>query len=168
MKQVILFAGTTEGRRLGHWLAGEGIEVLACTATAYGSLLVKEQEHLDCEEMQRLFGEEGRPLVLDATHPYAVEVSRNIQAACQGAGCEYIRLIRPQTDRKQTEEKDCVTVNSVEEAVSWLAGTKGRILVTTGSKELHLFPHLRWWRSARSLDSWDSILSVCRDPFPEK
>lgn len=149
MKQVILFAGTTEGRRLGHWLAGEGIEVLACTATAYGSLLLKEQEHLevragrlDCEEMQRLFGEEGRPLVLDATHPYAVEVSRNIQAACQGAGCEYIRLIRPQTDRKQTEEKDCVTVNSVEEAVSWLAGTKGRILVTTGSKELHRFQKL--------------------------
>ncbi|MCI8861730.1 MAG: precorrin-6A reductase [Lachnospiraceae bacterium] len=146
MKQIIIFAGTTEGRLLGEWLSGEGLEVLSCVATEYGSLLVKEGEHLHVrqgrltrEEMAQLFKAETRPLVLDATHPYATEVSRNIQTACQETGCEYLRLIRAACAKEAQAEKDCVTVGSVEEAALYLAGTAGRILVTTGSKELHHF-----------------------------
>ena len=101
MKQIIVFAGTTEGRQLSEWLAGEGLEVLACVATEYGSHLVREEDHLHVrqgrltqEEMAQLLEAEGRPLVLDATHPYATEVSRNIRTACKEADCEYLRLIR--------------------------------------------------------------------------
>ena len=162
MKQIILFAGTTEGRRLSEWLSGEGLDILACVATEYGSLLMKEQEHLEVrkgrlskEEMEHLFRTEGQPLVLDATHPYAVEVSENIRSACESAGCEYLRLIRSaygtQTTshkpdfcemKKKQVEDDCVVVQSVKDAADWLAGTKGRILVTTGSKELHYFKNI--------------------------
>lgn len=162
MKQIILFAGTTEGRQLSEWLSGEGLDVLACVATEYGSLLMKEQEHLEVrkgrltkEEMEHLFRKEGQPLVLDVTHPYAVEVSENIRAACEKAGCEYLRLIRSaygtqttshksdfcEIEKKQAED-DCVVVQSVKDAADWLAGTKGRILVTTGSKELHYFTNI--------------------------
>lgn len=146
MEQIIIFAGTTEGRLLSQWLSGEGLKVLACVATEYGSLMVKEgdqlrvhQGRLSREEMEQLFQKDGLPLVLDATHPYATEVSCNIRTACEEAGCEYLRLIRPQEKQSGT---DCVTVGSVEEAVSYLSGTKGRILVTTGSKELHFFTSL--------------------------
>lgn len=162
MKQIILFAGTTEGRQLSEWLSGEGLDILACVATEYGSLLMKEQEHLEVhkgrlsrEEMEHLFRKEGQPLVLDATHPYAVEVSENIRAACEKAGCEYLRLIRPgygtqitshKSDSCEMEKKhaedDCVVVQSVKDAADWLSGTKGRILVTTGSKELHYFTNI--------------------------
>ena len=147
MKQIVVFAGTTEGRLISAWLAGEGLLVLACVATEYGSLMVKEQEGLSVhqgrlsgEEMRALFEEEGLPLVVDATHPYATEVSLNICRACEEAGCEYLRLIRPEN----TEEAggDCITVGSVEEAVAYLAGTEGPVLVTTGSKELHHFTAL--------------------------
>ena len=76
MKQIIIFAGTTEGRLLSEWLSGEGLEVLACVATEYGSLLVREGEHLHIhqgrltrEEMAQLLKAENCPLVLDETHP---------------------------------------------------------------------------------------------------
>ena len=62
MKQIIVFAGTTEGRLLSEWLSGEGLKVLACVATEYGSLLMKDQEHLEVrqgrltrDEMKLLF-----------------------------------------------------------------------------------------------------------------
>lgn len=153
MKQVVVFAGTTEGRVLSTWLAEEGLEVLACVATEYGSLLLGEQEHLKVHEgrltgteMERLLREEGKPLVLDLTHPYAVEVSRNICAASADSGCEYMRLIRPESVMSGAAEQTYVTVESVEEAAAWLSGTEGRILVTTGSKELHLFTKLADYR----------------------
>ena len=75
MEQIIIFAGTTEGRLLSQWLSGEGLKVLACVATEYGSLMVKEgdqlrvhQGRLSREEMEQLFQKEGLPLVT-GLHP---------------------------------------------------------------------------------------------------
>ena len=46
MRQVIVFAGTTEGRQLSAWLAAAGVETLCSVATEYGELLVEKQPHL--------------------------------------------------------------------------------------------------------------------------
>lgn len=151
MKQVIVFAGTTEGRQLSAWLAAAGVETLCSVATEYGELLVKKQPHLSVhqgrllpEEMEQLFAEEGKPLVLDVTHPYAVAVSANIKAACEKAGCEYLRLIRPSLMNKNAckTAEEIVVVESVEAAVNFLKTTEGSIFVTTGSKELAKFTAL--------------------------
>ena len=76
MKQVIVFAGTTEGRILAEWLAAEGVDTLCCVATEYGKELMKpepglevRQGRLTAEEMKELFEKEERPLVLDVTPP---------------------------------------------------------------------------------------------------
>ena len=151
MKQVIVFAGTTEGRQLSAWLAAAGVETLCSVATEYGELLVEKQPHLSVhqgrllpEEMEQLFAEEGKPLVLDVTHPYAVAVSANIKAACEKAGCEYLRLIRPSLMNKNAckTAEEIVVVESVEAAVNFLKKTEGSIFVTTGSKELAKFTAL--------------------------
>ena len=78
MKQVIVFAGTTEGRLVSEWLARQGVETLCSVATEYGRQLVEEIPHLSVcrgrmtpERMCEVFEEEGRPLVVDLTHPYA-------------------------------------------------------------------------------------------------
>ena len=179
MKQVIVFAGTTEGRTLAEWLAAEGVDTLCCVATEYGKELMKpepglevRQGRLTAEEMKELFEKEECPLVLDVTHPYASAVSENIHRACEGASCRYLRLIRPSVsngssaaqDLKQdservpeqasgtavekeqalwiNQEKNRILVDSVEEAVAWLSGTEGPVLVTTGSKELSKFTAL--------------------------
>ena len=151
MKQVIVFAGTTEGRQLSAWLAAAGVETLCSVATEYGELLVEKQPHLSVhqgrmlpEEMEQLFAEEGKPLVLDVTHPYAVAVSANIKAACEKTGCEYLRLIRPSLMNKNAckTAEEIVVVESVEAAVNFLKTTEGSIFVTTGSKELAQFTAL--------------------------
>ena len=148
MKQVIVFAGTTEGRLVSEWLARQGVETLCSVATEYGRQLVEEIPHLSVcrgrmtpERMCEVFEEEGRPLVVDLTHPYASVVSENIRGACHAAGAEYLRLIRPsELKEDRGEEKgDLICVGSVEEAAAYLAGTKGSVLVTTGSKELHKY-----------------------------
>ena len=81
------------------------------------------QGRLSTEEMQELFEREGRPLVLDVTHPYASVVSENIHAACEKTGCRYLRLIRPSVSvqEREADRDDLVVMDSVEEAVDWLS-----------------------------------------------
>lgn len=173
MRQVIVFAGTTEGRQISEWLAAAGVETLCSVATEYGELLVEKQPHLSVrqgrllpEEMEQLLEAEGKPLVLDVTHPYAVAVSANIKTACEQAGCEYLRLIRPSLMRKNRKNEvskemtntvtdknagktaeEIVVVESVEAAVNFLKTTEGSIFVTTGSKELAKFTALPDYRN---------------------
>ena len=160
MRQVIVFAGTTEGRQISEWLAAAGVETLCSVATEYGELLVEKQPHLSVrqgrllpEEMEQLLEAEGKPLVLDVTHPYAVAVSANIKTACAPAGCEYLRLIRPSLMRKNRKNEvskemtntvtdknagktaeEIVVVESVEAAVNFLKTTEGSIFVTQAAR----------------------------------
>lgn len=140
MRSVIVFAGTIEGRTLSEYLSGQQVPVTACVATEYGETLLKENEFLmvhagrmDQAEMEAFIRSKEPELVVDATHPYAVEVSKNVSRACAGAGVEYIRLIR---ESSELVSKDAVFVSSVDEAVDYLKSVEGNILATTGSKEL--------------------------------
>lgn len=89
-KQVIIFAGTTEGRTISEYLASCKVPVTACVATEYGETLLTENEYLkvhagrmDQEEIAAFIREKGAELVIDATHPYAAVVSENVAAACE-------------------------------------------------------------------------------------
>ena len=42
MKEVLIFAGTTEGRRLSEYLVEAGIAHTVCVATEYGEIVLKE------------------------------------------------------------------------------------------------------------------------------
>ena len=43
MKKLVIFAGTTEGRRLSEILADAGIAHTVCVATEYGEIVMREQ-----------------------------------------------------------------------------------------------------------------------------
>lgn len=140
MRPVMIFAGTMEGRTLSEYLSDRRISVTACVATEYGETLLKEGNFLSVhagrmnqEQIEDFIRKEDPMLVVDATHPYAVEVSKNVSLACKHAGTEYLRLIRSSSTVKAEQ---AVTVESVEEAVEYLKKTEGNILATTGSKEL--------------------------------
>lgn len=145
MNKILIFAGTTEGRELAEYLDRHRIPAYVCTATEYGEQLLPGGDclttyagRLGREEMQELISREEITLVVDATHPYAALVSENIKAACGGSGAEYIRLVREAADIAA----DCIFVDSVAEAVSWLKEKEGIIFAATGSKELHRFTEL--------------------------
>ena len=150
MCKICVFAGTTEGRELVEFLCEQPISVTACVATEYGETLLPHAENLtvsakrlDQSEMVAMLSQNAFDLVVDATHPYAEVVTENIAAACAETGTEYLRLLR---DNGSTAEK-AVFVSDVAEAVKFLNGVEGNILLTTGSKELSKFSVLDGFRS---------------------
>lgn len=168
MYKVIVFAGTTEGNEICSFLAANRVPVWACVATEYGSKSLKEGEFLHVtakrmttEEMQELFQREQPELVVDATHPYAAEVTNNIHLACEKTGFPYQRVLREQGQH----QGQAVYVESTEEAVEYLKRTSGNILLTTGSKELAKFTKLPNYQQrlyARVL-SLSSVMETCRE-----
>lgn len=164
LRPVLLFGGTTEGRELAARLAVRGQRTILCVATDYGREVLEPEllanpcldvriGRMDAEEMRRLILEEELELVVDATHPYADQVTRNVRKACEKTGRECLRCLRPRSGEEssgdmgvrsgaESPEGGVVRVPSVQAAVEWLAARDGNILVTTGSKELAAFSQL--------------------------
>ena len=148
--QILIFGGTTEGRRAAELLLGKGVPCTVSVATQYGEevlqphpLMTIHTGRLDRSGMARMMREERYLCVIDATHPYAQIVSREIEAACGETGLPYLRLMRDETGAgnpaRTSGDGTCVYVRDVTQAGTFLAAAPGRILVTTGSKELVQF-----------------------------
>ena len=170
MCKVIVFAGTTEGREMAEFLERRQIPGYICVATEYGEQLLPESpaleishQRLDLEEMKALFQEKAPDMVLDATHPYAAQVTENIRKACEETGREYIRILRE--NREMKEEGDWIFADSIEEAVEFLSHTEGNILATTGSKEAARYTRLENYRQRVFLRvlSLPEVASQCRE-----
>lgn len=168
MYKIIVFAGTTEGCEISQFLRENRISVCACTATEYGSRSLKKTEYLDirwgrmnAQEMELFFREHLPKMVVDATHPYAAEVTSNLKEACEKAGVSYVRVLRESGELSE----QAVYVDSAESAVEYLKETIGNILLTTGSKELEKFTVLPDYQNrifARVL-SMPSVIQACAD-----
>ena len=113
MKHILIFAGTTEGRELMEKIKHFQVEVFVSVATEYGKeCLLKEPEkertvstkHGEVQagnlniiagrmkevEMKRYMEKQAIDLVVDATHPFAREVTKNIRTACREAGIPFL------------------------------------------------------------------------------
>ena len=138
--KIVVFSGTTEGRLFSRQLAAQGAEVLVSVATPLGA---EEQGRLQgvtvhCgrltpEEMTTLL--QGAALCVDATHPYAVDATKNIRSACKTACIEYHRLLRAPSPLPE----GALVFAGAAEAARELARTEGNVLLTTGAKELGAF-----------------------------
>ena len=138
--KAVVFSGTTEGRRFSKRLAALGTEVTVCVATPLGAEEQGEMAgitvhagRLEPDAMASLLA--GADLCIDATHPYAVDATKNIRAAAAQAGVEYRRLLRAQSPLPE----GCIVFETAAQAAEYLAGTEGNILLATGAKELKAF-----------------------------
>lgn len=140
MSEVLLYAGTTEGRELAQRLSEAGVTCDVCVATEYGSEVMPKLPgiqvlvgRLDVDGMRALaLG--GYHAVVDATHPYATEASGNIRKSLQGTDIPYFRLMRKKAMRDL--DGNIQVFDDNESCAKALSATKGNILLTTGSKEL--------------------------------
>ena len=140
--KILLFGGTTEGRILSRRLADCGAAVTVCVASEYGAeeqgaypgiaVLTGRKSQ---QEMEALLPDTD--VCVDATHPYAVEASHNIRAACEKAGVRYLRLLR-----RPSEADGATFVADAAEAAARLRGGMGRVMLATGTKELPAFASL--------------------------
>lgn len=151
MKKILIFAGTTEGRRLSEYLAEAGIAHTICVATEYGEIVLKahplatvHRGRMNREQMQAYLKEGAFDVVVDATHPYAAAVTENIrEAVALAQKKESIPAISYMRLKRETESEDDGTEVSFfaenESCARALEKISGNILLTTGSKELNVY-----------------------------
>lgn len=167
MTDIIIFGGTTEGRRLCKLCSERGLPVRYFVATAEGEQAVRGLSgldvrvgRLDSAQMAALAGERRPALVIDATHPFAREVSKNIRLALGGGELPFLRVTRA-----REEEPDCLYFKDRAELVDWLGESEGGVFVTAGSScaaalsGLENFRERVWLRILPSVES----LRICLD-----
>lgn len=84
--------------------------------------------------------------VIDATHPFARQITSNAFEACQRVGVPFLVLRRPGF----TPEDGWIWVDSVAEAVRNLPGS--RVFLTTGRQDLAEFADCPQWFLARMVE----------------
>ncbi|MBO4809101.1 MAG: precorrin-6A reductase [Lachnospiraceae bacterium] len=146
MRRTVIFSGTTEGRTISEALSGNRISHTVCVAGEYGREMMTENPYatvhvgrMDSEEMVKFLKEGGfdkTSLIVDATHPYATEVTANIVAAAKALGAAYMRVLRDKGDAKGGNLKEYCDLAGCCKA---LDKSEGNILLTTGSKELKAY-----------------------------
>lgn len=142
--KYLIFAGTSEGRKLAEYLNERQIPACVCVATEYGEELMDEMPfihvrsgRMSAEEMKSLILDISPQAVVDATHPYADVVTKNIKTACKTAQVEYLRLLRAASDLDQLP--GIVAFPDCSSAAKWLDSQSGNVFLTTGMKELPVF-----------------------------
>ena len=159
--RLVVFSGTSEGHALCRFLSARGAVADVYVATEYGAAVMEpmpgiavHEGRLDADGIAALV--DAETLLVDATHPYAAAVTDNLRAACARTGAQYERLLRPALDAAGV-----AAVPDTAAAVAWLNAHPGKVLLTTGSKELEAYTAVEGWRE-RLLDRGILIRS-CAD-----
>ena len=176
MTGIFIFSGTSEGRRLSKQLADAGADVHVRVATEYGAEVMGYDPNIDvkvgscggAEGIANVIRENGYEIVIDATHPYALNITAHIKEACENTGAEYIRLKRSESD---TDSANIVKVSTVQEAIDYLKDKEGNILASTGSKDIALYtqiPNYKERVTARVLSTMESVQKCAEYGFSGK
>ena len=161
-------------------LCARQIDCMASVATEYGREVMRQQEHLVIREgrmgepeMEELMRTGAFLAVVDATHPYAVEVTEHIKESAKKTNLPYLRLSRSTAAEREIAEHEWMihTVADTQECVELLSKLPGNILLTTGSKELHAYAareEIRKRLFVRVLPGVESIEICHREQIPGK
>ena len=88
------------------------------------------------ERLEAYIREHGVRLFVDASHPYAANVSQNAMRACHRAGIPYIRYERKSVP---VDYENVHRVETYEEAAKEAARLGKTVFLTTGSRNLKVF-----------------------------
>ena len=97
---ILLLGGTSETYPVARELSDAGHDVLVSTATDLplslpdSDRISRRAGPLNAETMAELVRERDIRLIVDVTHPYAAEVSRNAVSAAHATNVPYLRLER--------------------------------------------------------------------------
>jgi precorrin-6A/cobalt-precorrin-6A reductase len=156
---ILLLGGTGDARGLAADLRHVGYDVLVSTVSEYGARLAAmggtevRSGALDDDELERLVTEADA--VVDATHPFAAQISAAAEAACARTGRPYLRVARPagELGADVVRAADAAEAARLAVAASLHAADEGTgacapsaesgavILLTVGSKTVDVYAH---------------------------
>ncbi|MBQ9442558.1 MAG: precorrin-6A reductase [Selenomonadaceae bacterium] len=141
--KIFLIAGTEDGRKLAKFLFDKNFEVTASVVSEYGKKILEQYEKikindkkLNSVELEKILRDENFKILVDASHPYAENISQNAITACENSKIFYIRYERPEVE---ITYKKIFRAESYEQAAEISASLGKNIFLTTGSRNLKKF-----------------------------
>jgi precorrin-6A/cobalt-precorrin-6A reductase len=138
---IWVLSGTESGRELVSALLEAEMPVLVTTGTEYrkdlyGNLpgLIFVPGKLEKKEMTGLVREHSVKLIIDATHPYSIEVTKNVIEVSKETDTRYIRY-----EKKPVELDGILTFSEYSGASSYLEEKKGNVMLLTGTNKIKSF-----------------------------
>ncbi|MFV3010762.1 cobalt-precorrin-6A reductase [Clostridium botulinum] len=140
---IALILGTSEGREILSLLNKFTDNILISTATAYGGEILKDYKYkklntkpLNKEKLLNMLKENQVNILIDASHPYALEVTKNAREVSKDLNIEYVRYERPSSAQEFKENKKIVFLEDYKDLNKALKNIKGNILNTSGSRNM--------------------------------
>jgi len=139
---LLILGGTTEANALARALADAGI---AATYSYAGRVANPRTQPIPSrvggfggvDGLRRYLHEHNITHVIDATHPFAAQMSRNAVAACAGAGVALAAMVRPAWQPGPGD--DWRLVADIDGAVVALEGARRRVFLALGRLDLPAF-----------------------------
>lgn len=140
---VWVFAGTSDGNALAAQLAADGRQVVVSAATGYGGELAQQ----DCpgafvwagrqgvEARRQALRQSQARVLVDATHPFATQMSQQLMDLARELDIAYLRYERP----SQLAGGDALACDDMAQAAQRAMQMGRRIFLATGSKDLASF-----------------------------
>lgn len=145
-KKIFLIAGTEDGRKLAALLTQKNFDVTASVVSDYGRKLLEScagvkinDKPLDRSELEKILRAESFDCLVDASHPYAKNISANAIDATQAAKIFYVRYERAEVN---FDYEKIFRVESYEAAALKASRLGKNIYLTTGSRNLKIFVDL--------------------------
>ncbi len=172
--KVLLLSGASEGPALAQALLEAGFTVLATVTTTEGKarLFGALQPQLavlvggfTAATLTDFLQQGNADVVLDATHPFAVRITRTASTVCTALGVPYVRYERPDW----VPPEGTVYTDSYTEAATVLPSLGVRAMLTIGAKQLKHFValHQRMTLYARLLPALTSLQQALEAGFPQ-
>jgi precorrin-6A/cobalt-precorrin-6A reductase len=138
-----LILGTSEGKSILSKLNEFTEDIFMSTATSYGAELLKDYKYkvfndkpLDLKGLMEVITKHNLKIFIDASHPYALEITKNVMEACENCGIQYIRYDRASVVEKFKDNKNVIMVEDYDSLGVHLKKVQGPILNTTGSRNI--------------------------------
>ena len=163
MKRLLILGGTGDGVELASQATKiPGVEVISSLA----GRTITPKSLVGAVRIGGFGGEAGLveylqteqiDLLIDATHPFAAQISGNAAGAARQVGIPWLMLIRPGWER--LPQDDWIEVGRIEAAVTAIPASAKRIFLTIGRQQVALFAGLtNKWCLIRSIDPPDSSI----------
>lgn len=164
---IWVIGGTKDSRDFLEKFASADKNIIVSTATEYGGKLLEGlpvkviSEKLPLETMRVFIEKNSIDIIVDMSHPYAFEVSKNAMRAAEEFSIPYYRFEREEIhiipDRFSEFE-------NIDDLVKYCDGLEGNILVTLGSNNIEHFAEVKELKKFyfRILPKWDMV-KKCED-----
>ena len=165
---IWIIGGTSDAASIAEKIHREGFEAIVTTTTEYGKILLTgrlntkiESGKLDVDDMQVFIDKHMINLILDASHPYATEVSKNAIKAAESKGINYLRYERKSFEIQSYD--NIRTFSNYDSVITYLKNSSGNILLTIGSKNARLFKDIEKKRIYVRVLPLSESVKVCEE-----